>query len=223
MATPSPNQPEQQDSMEAVRDLLFGKKSNEISERFVSLERSLREAVDRVEERVNGRFDSLDQYLRAEAESTQAEIRMLEEKIRSEAAQRESEDRNLSDLMGAMKSSNDDRMTKADQALSEVRDNTRQEIFTQTKRLSDEISDTRRELLKRIENDIAQYAETVSDRDELGGMLIEMGLRIKPGSADEGQPVLELEAGDVEEVSDQAGEEDSEGRLVKDVTIELSR
>ena len=157
------------------------KKNTEINDRFVVLEQSMRESIERVEERINNRFESLDQFLRAEMESAHAEIRAVEEKVRAEAMQRESDDRNLGDVVAAFKSNADERFLKGEKSVTELRDTLRAEIFDHTKRLSDEIGSARRELLQRIESDIEQLTASAADRKELGNFLIDLGMRVQPG------------------------------------------
>lgn len=193
--------------MEAVRDLLFGKKNTEINERFTSLESGLREAIDRVEERVNNRFESLNHFLRAEMETAHAEIRAVEEKVRAEASQRESDDRNIGEIIGALKTGMEDRFQKNERIANEMRDTLRAEAFEQTRRLTEDLSSVRKELTDRIKRDIESLSQSATHRQDLSKFLIEMGMKIQPGEEPSegkaGAYPRDLNANEIEEIESQ--------------------
>jgi hypothetical protein len=93
---------------DAVRDLLFGKKNQEIDNRFDSLESTLLESIRRVEERMNGRMDSINHFVKAEIDDVRSTIHSTihstDDRLRREVENRKSDLNGMTVVVGALDS-----------------------------------------------------------------------------------------------------------------------
>ncbi|MEO0414034.1 MAG: hypothetical protein AAF226_03665 [Verrucomicrobiota bacterium] len=70
-----------ENSMDTVRELLFGKQTNELSDRIDELESNLRAATKAEEERVNHRIDTLENFLKDEVTALSSRMQDLDAKL----------------------------------------------------------------------------------------------------------------------------------------------
>ena len=163
------------DNMEAVRELLFGKKTEEIDSRIVEMDRSFHAAVDSLEDRINQRLSALDDFVRAEIESANSKINANAERAREE---KEATATRISKL----NSHCDEEMEKLHVKVNQNHDESRKELFDKCSDLEKQLAKAARELREYTVSEVAGLRHTATDRQNLGDFLIDLGMRLQSNS-----------------------------------------
>jgi DNA repair exonuclease SbcCD ATPase subunit len=159
------------DSLEKIREILFGEQVRETEKRFARQEeRLLRESTD-LREDVKKRFESLETYIKKEVES-------LMEQLKGERDERLESIKQLSgDLKDAVKSLEKKISQLEDQGTKNQRE-LRQQILDQSKSLSDEIRQKYEEISKAIGAEIQELRTDKLDRATLASFFKELAIRL---------------------------------------------
>ena len=168
---------EDANSMDAVRDLLFGKKNQEIDNRFESLENTLLESMKRVEESMNGRIDSIHQFVKAEIEAVSATAQSVDDRLRSEVDNRRFDLNSMNDVVGALDSKCDDKVGELHSSIEHLGCKSREELKEQVDSLRSEIDSIREELSKQMNSEIEKLSASAAHRSDLSGFLIDLGMK----------------------------------------------
>ncbi|MDF1738055.1 MAG: hypothetical protein P1U86_02755 [Verrucomicrobiales bacterium] len=175
---------EDANSMDAVRDLLFGKRNQEIDDRFDRLEKSLHEAMKRVEERMNGRMDSIHQFVKAEIGALSAPMLSLDDRLRSEVENRKFDLNSMNDVVGALDSKCDEKAGELHSSIDQLGSKSREELKEQVDCLRSEIDSIRDELNKRMNAEIEKLSASAAHRSDLSGFLIDLGMKYQTREID---------------------------------------
>ena len=178
---------DEQHSMDAVRDLLFGKKTREIGDQIAALEQRLARSMEDLERRVGSRFESLEQFVRSEIGS--AGERFAQQKTEFERREAEASDkfRGLSETL-------DQRFSQLETHVGRVESETRSQILDRGKALSDEIEESSRRIKESIERELEALKDKSARRNEMGEMLVEMGMRMTVDDSEASEEEIEFES-----------------------------
>ncbi|NNE90222.1 MAG: hypothetical protein HKN23_01110 [Verrucomicrobiales bacterium] len=171
--------PDEKQSMEAIRDLLFGQKTREIGDQIGEVESRLKNSISELENRLNNRFESLESFVKAEIGSAKEQFdseRSEHEKFQSEAGEKV---KTLGDSLN-------DRFGKVKEDLKKLESENRNQVFERTKALSDEIADLSRRIHEKIDGEMGNLRKTAARKNELSELLIELGMRMQPKDEDGG-------------------------------------
>ncbi|MEC5128874.1 hypothetical protein VSU19_19075 [Verrucomicrobiales bacterium BCK34] len=168
---------EDANSMDAVRDLLFGKRNQEIDDRFESLESGLFDSMKRVEERMNARMDSIHQFVKAEIGALSAPMLSLDDRLRSEVENRKFDLNSMNDVVGALDSKCEEKAVELQSSIEHLAGKSREELKEQLDCLRSEIDSIRDELNKRVNAEIEKLSASAAHRSDLSGFLIDLGMK----------------------------------------------
>ena len=129
-----PNQssqpPDETQNMAALRDLLFGKKSREIDERFQGLEDNLRQDLKSLRDSLNKQFSGLEDHLRSQ-------LTNLERSLAEEQNARRNEDSALKQILDAMDQHFDQQLQATQRNLAHARQQAAEELNASRAELAD--------------------------------------------------------------------------------------
>ena len=170
--SPSSEFPDQ-NSMDAVRELLFGGKATEIDERIKSLERDLISTNQRIEDRLERKIEALEQAVKiANAE--------LNRKIEKETSERQSQNLEMQELIDAYRKMTNQRFAESEQTRRKKEIKLRRKIEDDSSSLSREIAQVAADLKKRILNEIENVRDEHLDLEEMGQLLVGIGRKLDP-------------------------------------------
>lgn len=159
------------ESLDKVRDILFGSQAREYEKRFIRLEeRLLKEASD-LRDELRKRFDTLESYTRKEVESLAARLK-AEHEQRTESARDIS--RHLDETSGALER----KASELDEHLTATQRELREQILDQSKSISDEIRQKHEATAAAMERATAELRDEKTDRAALASLFMEVAMRL---------------------------------------------
>ncbi len=168
---PSNSKAQSAESLDKVRDILFGSQSREYEKRFARLEeRLIKEAAD-LRDELRKRFDTLEDYTKKEVESLAARLR-TEQEQRTESARDIS--RHLDETSGAFEKKTNELTDHLIAAQRELRD----QILNQSKTMSDEIRQKHESTAAALERATAELRDEKTDRAALASLFMEVAMRL---------------------------------------------
>lgn len=170
------------ESLDKVRDILFGSQAREYEKRFARLEdRLLKEASD-LREDLKRRFDTLEVYIKREVEALTTRIR-VEQDERTESARELSAGLNETAQAFERKTGQmGEHQTRSEREL-------REQILDQSKSISDEIRQKHEALTALLERSTSELRDEKTDRAALASLFMEVAMRLNhefkiPGAED---------------------------------------
>jgi hypothetical protein len=159
------------ESLDKVRDILFGAQSRDYEKRFTRLEeRLIKESAD-LRDELRRRFDSLETYVKKEIESLGGRLK----------AEQDSRGESLKDLARELKETAkafekktgqiDDHLTKSQREL-------RDQILHQSKSMSDDLQKTHEQLSAALEKEAGELRHEKTDRAALATLFMEVAMRL---------------------------------------------
>ena len=159
------------ESLDKVRDILFGSQAREYERRFARLEeRLLKEASD-LRDEVRKRFDALEVYTRKEVESLAARLK-TEHEQRTESAKEIS--RELKETSRTLEK----KTGQLDEQLSASQRELREQILNQSKSISDEIHRKHEAMAASLDRATAELRDEKTDRAALASLFMEVAMRL---------------------------------------------
>ena len=159
-------------NIDQVRELLFGAQARDFDSRIERLGERLTRDAEALRAEINGRLDSLEEHIRAEFRAVgQAQ---KEERQEREKGLRDVE-RALTKSTDKLRAAIDDTREKLQSGDGELRES----LLQEAKKLRGEIADRHKELGDRLDAESRELRETLTDRQALGDLLTEVGLRLK--------------------------------------------
>jgi DNA anti-recombination protein RmuC len=159
------------ESLDKVRDILFGSQSREYEKRFARLEdRLLKEASD-LREDIKRRFDTLEVYIKKEVEALAARLK-VEQEERSESAKTLSAE--LSDTARTFEK----KTGQLGEHLTTSQRELREQILEQSKTLSDEIRRKHESMAAVVESTTSELRDEKTDRAALASLFMEVAMRL---------------------------------------------
>ena len=159
------------ESLDKVRDILFGSQSREFEKRFARLEERLAKEAADLREDLKKRFDALEGYVKKEVDSLIGKLK-AEHEQRTESAKEIS--RELKDASRAFEK----RTGQLDEQLTANARGLREQILNQSKTISDEMRQKHEAMTAALERATAQLREEKTDRAALASLFMELAMRL---------------------------------------------
>jgi len=159
------------ESLDKVRDILFGSQAREYEKRFARLEeRLIKEAAD-LREDLKNRFDGLELYVKKEVEALIA-------KLKAEHDERTESHEGISNELKDTSRAFERKTTQLDEQLSDNARGLREQILDQSKTISDEIRKKHEAMSAGVERATAELRDEKTDRAALAALFMEMAMRL---------------------------------------------
>ena len=159
------------ESLDKVRDILFGAQAREYDERFARLEEHLLKEAANVRAEVRERFEALDQQLQTLVESMSAQIK-------TEAESRAAGDKQLAREGAAATQSIDKKVTQMDgQTQSHMRE-LRKLVLDQSQLILDEVKRTNGELSGLLQSSVAELRSIKVSKTDLAAWFSEAATKL---------------------------------------------
>ena len=162
--------PEGVESVDQIRDILFGPQIRELEKSIVRLEERLAKEAADLRSDFKQRLETLESFAKDEIED--------ERKERGSAID------SLTRELASLAKDADKRLTKLDEQTRTARKELRKLILDQSKKLSDEIQAKHDSLSSRVDNEVAELRADKADREALAALFTELAMRIK------GEPLI---------------------------------
>jgi len=171
-------------SLDKVRDILFGSQMRDVERRFARLEERLLKETTDLKDDVRRRLDTLEAYMRREAES-------LEGQIKSERGDRVDAHSGLSNELKETARAFERRATSIDEQQSKGQREIRQHMLEQHQRVSDDLRQKVDEILGTLARTANELRTDKADRATIAALLTEVAMRLTdefriPGAEDVG-------------------------------------
>jgi hypothetical protein len=159
------------ESLDKIRDILFGSQSREYERRFTRLEeRLIKESAD-LRDDLRKRFDSLETYIKKEVESLADRLR-VEHGERSDAVDQLARD--LKETGRNLEKKNEQLSEHLNRSERDLRD----QLLGQSKALADDILLKHEAMSTALEREARQLRDEKTDRTALAGLFMEVALRL---------------------------------------------
>jgi predicted trehalose synthase len=171
-AGPTANSPlTDANSMEKIRDILFGNQLKEFEKRFSRLEERVGRETDVLRNDLKKRFDTLEQYIRNEIES-------ISTRLKKEQESRNTANESMQAETKAKMTAVDNRIESLDTQLGDVTRDLRQQLLDQSKALSEEIQAKADQAAANLERSMGTLQGEKVDRATLSSFLVELAVRL---------------------------------------------
>jgi hypothetical protein len=158
-------------SMEKIRDILFGNQLKEFEKRLTRLEERVGREAEDIRGDLKKRFDTLEAYVRHEIESFSALLKK-EQESRSKA------DETIGEEIKAKLTSVDGRIASLDAQLGDTSRDLRQQLLEQSKTLTEEIQAKAEQAALNLEKAASALQGEKVDRTTLSSFLVELAVRL---------------------------------------------
>jgi hypothetical protein len=158
-------------SLDKVRDILFGSQARDYEKRFARLEERLTKESSDLKNDVKRRFDMLESYIKRELET-------LGERLRGEQNERHDATTQLSGDVKQMSINFERRASQLDELLMRIQRELRDQMLEQSKDLSDDIRQKHESLLQSLERESQDIRFEKTDRSALASMFTEIAMRL---------------------------------------------
>jgi hypothetical protein len=158
-------------SMEKIRDILFGNQLKEFEKRFTRLEERVGRETEALRGDLKKRFDTLEAYIRDEVESVSTRLKKEQE---SRGAANEALQQEIKAKMTAA----DSRIEALDTQLGDTTRDLRQQLLDQSKALSEEIRAEAEQTAMNLELAMGTLQGEKVDRATLSSFLVELAVRL---------------------------------------------
>jgi DNA repair exonuclease SbcCD ATPase subunit len=162
-------------SLDKVRDILFGNQMRDVEKRFTRLEERLVKDSTNLRDETRKRLDSLEIYIKKEVDS-------LTEQLKKEEAERDELVKELAEEHRNITKSLDKKLTQFDQQTTQSQRELREHILNQSKGLQDDIRQKYEEILALLQRETRELHHEKTDRSTLSALFNELAIRLKSES-----------------------------------------
>lgn len=159
------------ESLDKIRDILFGNQVREYDKRFAGVEDRLRRESQALRDEMTRRLDSLESYIKNEVGS-------ILDRIKKEQQERGAGLKELGQGLEKTGKALDEKTGGLADELSKSERKLREELLQQSKSLTDEIRRRHEEASTALERAAAELRHSKTDRADLSAMLAELAVRI---------------------------------------------
>jgi hypothetical protein len=160
------------ESLDKVRDILFGSQARQYEKRFARLEeRLVKESAD-LRDELRRRFDSLEAYAKKEFEA-------MTDRLNAERDHRDQSIKSVSTDLKETAGAFDKRTSQLDEQLTRGQRELREQILAQSKALADEIRQKYEQNSAALEREARELRDEKTDRSALAAMFTELAMRLK--------------------------------------------
>ena len=159
------------ESVDKIRDILFGHQMRDYEKRFARMEEHLLNEIQDLRDVTSKQLDSVEAFIKKEIELLNQKLKSEQER-NAEAAKALSKDidTNIRTVSG--------RIDKQDEKQSKDSQELRQQLLDQTKNLSDQIRKKHQESAKALQSNVEELRSEKVDRSVLAQLLVEMAVRM---------------------------------------------
>jgi DNA anti-recombination protein RmuC len=158
-------------SLDKVRDILFGNQMREVEKRFARLEEHLINESFSLREETKKRLDVIENYLKQEVES-------LSERLKNEQGSRNEALTTLTEDSKKITTALEKKLTQFDEQVSNNQRELREQILSQSKNLQDDIHQKYQEMLSLLQREADELRHAKTDRSTLANLLSELAIRL---------------------------------------------
>jgi hypothetical protein len=158
-------------SVDKIREILFGNHKREFSRRMGELEESIQKELEAVRHEHRQRHEALETYIRREIDA-------LADQVLSEQRQRAEQIRELTEEVEKIRKALEKRMDQLDEDARKTAKDSRQQLLEQTKTLSAEIQRKSEAAAARFAAAQQNLREDMVDRSSLGALFTRMGMQL---------------------------------------------
>ena len=170
-ATPQGGSKPAGESLDKVRDILFGSQAREYEKRFARLEERLVKEASELREDLKNRFDVLEVYVKKEVQS-------LIDKLKAEHDERSESDKDISNELKDTSRAFDKKTTQLDEQLNANVRGLREQILDQSKTMLDEMRKKNEAMAAGLERATAELRDEKTDRATLAALFMEVAMRL---------------------------------------------
>lgn len=158
-------------SVDKIRDILFGSQMRDYDKRFARLEERLLKESAELREETRRRFDSLENYIRAEFGS-------LSDRVKNDAQRRDELNEAMSLHLQETAKSIERKLWQLDEQTAQAQRDLRQQLLNQSKELSDQIHRKSEDLAADLAREASELRHDKTDRAALADLFTELALRL---------------------------------------------
>lgn len=162
-------------SVDAIRDIIFGQQMRDYETRFSKLEASLRKENQELRDDLKRRLDAIEASARQEIEAVRQELR-------TEKNERVTADKDLNRDQRNHVDAYNDKMEQLDETITSSARDLRQLILDETKRVNDELDRKSDETAGAMHQGFDELRNAKTDRMALAELLSEVAVRLKGDS-----------------------------------------
>lgn len=158
-------------SLEKVRDILFGNQMRDVDKRLARMEERLQKDFTNLRDETRKSLDSLENYIKQEVDS-------LTEKLKKERAEREQAVSTLSLEQKNTANALDGKFAQLDEEATTKTRELREQLLNQSKTLHDEIRQKYEEILAVLDREASELRHQKTDRSSLAALFTELAIRL---------------------------------------------
>lgn len=158
-------------SLDKVRDILFGNQMREVEKKLARLEERLLKECASLREDSRKRLDSIENYIKQEVES-------LSQRIVNEQSTRDEGLRVLVEDNKKIITALEKKLTQLDDNINNTQRDLRDQILNQSKNLQNDILQKYEEILAALQRESQDLRQAKTDRSTLANLLNEMAIRL---------------------------------------------
>ena len=160
------------ESIDSIRDILFGAQARQYEQRFTQLQEMLAKEVGDLREEMKKSFSSLEQYARKEIQS-------LSDQLKNERSERLDGADEAGEKMDHAVKMMEKKISRLDEKVVSGHSELRGQILEQSKELLDEIRNRSEKTAAELERAVRQLTEVKTDRLALANLFMELSMRLK--------------------------------------------
>ncbi len=159
------------ESLDKVRDILFGAQMRDSEKRFSNLEQRIQAEIANMREETRKRLDALETYITKELGS-------LAERLKSEQAERNESDKGLSAEQKDAAKALSAKIKELDDRSAASQSDLQKQILEQSKILRDEHQQGRQEMRAAVDRMVAELRTDKADRSVLAELFTDVAMRL---------------------------------------------
>jgi hypothetical protein len=158
-------------SLDRVRDILFGNQVREVEKRFSRLEERLVKELTNVRDETKKRLDYLENYIKKEVDS-------LTERLKNEQLERDAGVKSLAEEHKNLTISLERKIAQFDEKTTNSQRELREHLLNQSNSLQDDIRQKYEEILTLLERESQELRRDKTDRSKLASLFTELAMRL---------------------------------------------
>ncbi|BBD60290.1 hypothetical protein NIES2109_30870 [Nostoc sp. HK-01] len=158
-------------SLDKVRDILFGSQIRDVDKRFARLEDRLVSELVNMRDETRKRLDALESYVRQEVDS-------LTQQLKKEQLERDAMMRSHSEEQKNINLSLENKIAQVDEQTSNRQRELREQILTQSKNLQDDLQQKYEEIITVLTRETQELQKEKTDRSKLAALFTELAIRL---------------------------------------------
>ncbi|MBD2204198.1 hypothetical protein H6G33_26225 [Calothrix sp. FACHB-1219] len=158
-------------SLDRVRDILFGNQVREVDKRFARLEERLTKELTNLRDETKKRLDYLETYIKKEIDS-------LTERLKHEQLERDAGVKALAEEHKNLTISLEKKITQLDEHTTNSQRELREHLLNQSNSLQDDIRQKYEEIIALLERESQELRREKTDRSQLASLFSELAIRL---------------------------------------------